>query len=31
MKNHKSNIRNNCEYVYMVKNYVPILMMDVYK
>ena len=34
MNNPKSNIRNNGEYFYMVKfflNFVPILIMDVYK
>ena len=33
MNNHKSNIRNTGEYVYMLKilNFVPILIMDVYK
>ena len=33
MNNHKSNIRNNGGYFYMVKilSFVPILIMDVYK
>ena len=34
VNNHKSNIRNNGEYFYMVEkilNFVPILIMDVYK